>query len=127
MRVEPNAQLDFGTMTAPVESDAALLFALVAESLSIFYEHDQWLTIAQRTSLSANWLARAKRTMPLERRRHLAELSDQMARQMAVSVSRAAGLHIAYEMTEALDSKYVSEVGSSLLDECTRLLAESEA
>ncbi len=124
--MEPDVQLNFGSTTATAESDAALLFALVAESLSIFYEHDQWLTIAQRASLSADWLARAKRTLPLERRRHLAELSDQMARQMAASVSRAAGLHIAFEMTEALDSKYVSEVGSSLLDECSRLLADSD-
>lgn len=115
------------TTTVTRDSDAALLFALIAESLSILYEHGQWLTLAQRTSLSADWLARAKRTMPLERRRHLAQLSDQMARQMAASVSRAAGLHIAYEMTESLDLQYVSEVGLSLLDECARMLTNSDA
>ena len=31
----------------------ALIFALVAERLSVFYEHAQWLTEAQGASLAA--------------------------------------------------------------------------
>lgn len=36
----------------------ALIYALVAERLSVFYDHHQWLTKAQGASLSADWLAR---------------------------------------------------------------------
>ena len=53
------------------------------------------------------------------------ELIDQLARHIAASVSREAGLHISYEMTEALDQRYVSETGDSIREECRRLLESS--
>lgn len=102
---------------------ANLLFALTAERLSAFYEHHTWLTLAQGSTLAADWLARSKSHLSLQQRKHLSELSDQLARQIADSLSREAGLHISYEMTEALDQRYVSEIGDSILDECRRLLS----
>lgn len=105
------------------ETHSALLFALVAERLSVYYEHHTWLTLAQGATLAADWLSRSASRLSVSQRRHLSELSDQLARQIANSVSREAGLHISHEMTEALDQRYVSEIGDSILDECTRLLA----
>jgi len=100
----------------------ALIFALVAERLSVFYEHDQWLTKAQGTSLSADWLAKNKRSLQIDIRRHLSELSDQLARQMAESLSREAGLYTAHEMMESLDPNYQSEIARTLMLECERLI-----
>ena len=107
------------------EPHSALIFALAAERLAVFYEHHTWLTIAQGATLAADWLARSKSRHSLQQRKHLSELSDQVARQVADSVSREAGLHASYEMTEALDQRYVSEIGNSLLEECRRLLEVS--
>ena len=100
----------------------ALMFALVAERLSVFYEHGQWLTEAQGSTLAGEWLARTRRSLPLEQRRHLSALSDQLARQVADSLSREAGLYAAHEMKEALDPNYHSELGLSLMTECERML-----
>jgi ABC-type ATPase with predicted acetyltransferase domain len=75
--------------------------------------------------LAANWLSRSTIRLSVSQRRHLSELSDQLARQVAESVSREAGLHISYEMNEALDERYVSEVGESIREECRRLLADA--
>ena len=110
-----------------IEQDphGALIFALVAERMAAFYEHHTWLTIAQGSTLAAEWLARTKSHLSLQQRKHLSELSDQLARQIAASVSREAGLHISYEMTEALDQRYVSETGDSMREQCRRLLAVS--
>ena len=36
----------------------ALIYALVAERLTAYYEHGQWLTESQGASLAAEWLAR---------------------------------------------------------------------
>lgn len=102
----------------------ALIFALAAERLSIFYEHGQWLTEAQGATLAAEWLARSKRNIALEERRALSAASDTLARQVQGSVSREAGLYISHEMTEALDPRYESEVAKSLMEECERLLDE---
>jgi hypothetical protein len=101
---------------------SALIFALAAERLSVYFEHHAWLTIAQGATLAADWLARSKARLSLQQRKHLSELSDQLARQIADSVSREAGLHISYEMTEALDQRYVSEIGDSIREECRQLL-----
>ena len=107
----------------------ALIFALVAERLSVFYEHAQWLTEAQGASLAAEWLARSKRDLPLRERRHLSALSDQLARQMEGALSREAGLYTAHEMLESLDANYHSgsEIAQSLMLECERVLDASEA
>ena len=103
-------------------SRAALIFALTAERLSLWYEHDQWPTAPQGATLAADWLARTRRNLPLAERRHLSELSDQLARQIAATLSREAGLHTTHEMMEALDPNYESELGQALMLECERLL-----
>lgn len=100
----------------------ALIFALAAERLAVYYEHGQWLTLAQGASLAADWLARSRRRLPAEERQRLSQLSDQLARQIAGSVSREAGLFISHEMTQSLDPNYHSEVGPSIMLECERLL-----
>lgn len=100
----------------------ALIFALVAERLSVFYEHEQWLTESQGASLAAEWLARTKRDLPLKERKQLSALSDQLAREIAASLSREAGLYTAHEMMESLDANYHSEIGLSLMMECERVL-----
>ena len=107
------------------EPHSALIFALAAERLAAYYEHLTWLTIGQGSTLAAEWLARSKSHLSLQQRKHLSELSDQLARQIATSVSREAGLHISYEMTEALDQRYVSETGDSMREQCRRLLESS--
>jgi len=100
----------------------ALLFALATHRLSGYYEHGQWLTDAQGASLAADWLARSKSALPLAERRHLSALSDQLARQVAGSLSREAGLYAAHEMMEALDPNYHSELAQTMLAECENLL-----
>jgi hypothetical protein len=107
------------------EPHSALIFALAAERLAVYYEHHTWITNAQGATLAADWLARSKSRLSLQHRKHLSELSDQLARQVADSISREAGLHISYEMTEALDQRYVSDTGDSMREECRRLLASS--
>jgi hypothetical protein len=100
----------------------ALLFALAAHRLSTFYEHGQWLSDAQGASLAADWLTRSKNALPLAERRHISALSDQLARQIAGSLSREAGLYAAHEMMEALDPNYHSELAQAMLAECENLL-----
>jgi hypothetical protein len=103
-------------------SRAALIFALTAERLSLWYEHGQWPTEAQGATLAADWLARTRRKLPLAERRQLSALSDQLARKIAATLSREAGLYTAHEMMEALDANYESELGQALMLECERLL-----
>jgi hypothetical protein len=108
------------------EQRKSLLFALVAERLSAYYEHAQWLTEAQGATLAGLWLTRAKLQMAQQERRQLSDLSDQMARGIAASLSREAGLYTAHEMMEALDPNYRSEVVCDLLDACAQLLHEND-
>jgi len=103
-------------------AQVALIFALVAERLSVFYEHGQWLTIAQGSSLASEWLARTGRKLTLEERKYLSTISDDLARQIAAPLSREAGLYTAHEMMESLDSNYHSELGEALMKECERAL-----
>lgn len=105
----------------------ALIFALAAERLTAFYEYGQWLTEAQGASLAADWLSRSKNKMPLNERRQLSALSDQLARQIQGSLSREAGMYTAHEMMESLDPNHHSEIAESLMVECERLLDESLA
>ncbi len=100
----------------------ALIFALAAERLSLYYEHGQWLSDALGATLAADWLARSKRNLPLAERRQLSALSDQLARQIGETLSREAGLFTAHEMMESLDPNHQSEIAQSLLLECERLL-----
>ena len=104
----------------------ALIFALVAERLSVYYEHGQWFTRAQGATLAADWLSRSKRKLPLPQRQHLSDLSDQVARQIADSTSREAGLYVSHELQEALDPRYYSEVGESIMAECVRMLDDNQ-
>lgn len=113
--------------TSPIRQrgiHVGLMFALVAERLSSFYEHGQWLTESQGSSLAREWLARSKQDLPLAERKTLSALSDQLARQIAGSVSRDAGLFISHELTEALDPNYQSEFALTIVDECERMIAE---
>jgi hypothetical protein len=87
-------------------TNIALIFALTAERLSAYYEHGQWLTEAQGATLSADWLSRSQRRLPINERRHLSALSDELARQIGDTLSREAGLYTAHEMMEALDPNY---------------------
>jgi len=105
----------------------ALIFALAAERLTAYYEHGQWLTDAQGANLAADWLSRSKRSLPLAERRTLAALSDQLARQIAGTLSREAGLYTAHEMMESLDPRHHSELAVTLLAECERLLDSAAA
>ena len=110
------------TLPTPRGLRIALLFALAAHRLSGYYEHGQWLTDAQGASLAADWLTRSKNALPLAERRHISALSDQLARQIAGSLSREAGLYAAHEMMEALDPNYHSELAQAMLAECENLL-----
>lgn len=112
------------TPTDP-EARRNLLFALTAERLSAYYEHGQWMTIAQGSSLAAQWLSRAKLDLPLAERRRLSELSDDFARHLAATLSHQAGQYTAHEMMESLDPRYRSKVAFELLDECERLLRDN--
>ena len=105
----------------------ALLFPLAAHRLSAYYEHGQWLTEAQGTTLATDWLARSKNNLPLAERRRLSGLSDRFARQVASQLSREAGLYTAHEMMEALDPNYQSELAQTLLAACEQQLASDEA
>lgn len=96
----------------------ALIFALLAERLRIHYEHDKWLNQAQCAALAADWLARSKRTLPLQTRKDLADISEQLAKQISDSASREAGLYISHELQEALDPRYYSELGQTMMLEC---------
>ena len=116
---EDTAELDF-------RNRKALLFALTAERLSNFYEHDQWMTVAQGASVAALWLTRSKLKLSLPERRLLSELSDDFARKLAGTLSHQAGQYTAHEMMEALDPRYTSTVASDLMDECERLLRERD-
>lgn len=115
------------TFTSERGLRAALIFALTAERLSVFYEHGQWLTDGQGATLAADWLARSKRTLPLPERKQLSSLSDQLARQIAAALSREAGLHTVHEMMESLDPNYHSDVALTLMAECERLLDSEPA
>lgn len=110
------------TPITPRGQRVALLFALAAHRLSHYYDHDQWLTEAQGTTLAADWQSRAKTTIPLTERRELSTLSDRFARDIAGQLSREAGLYTAHEMMEALDPNYQSELAQTLLAECDKLL-----
>lgn len=102
----------------------ALIYALVAERLTIYYEHGAWMNRVQGAALATDWLSRSKRSMPVELRKHLSDLSDQLARQIAASTSREAGLYLSHEMQESLDTRYQSEIGQSIMVECERFFDE---
>lgn len=111
---------------APHGRHAALLFALVAERLNVYYEHGQWLKDAQAMAQARDWLARdrnQKAGLPDATLRALAAESDQMARQIAAALSREAGLLTAHHMMEALDPNHGSELADTLMAQCADRVA----
>jgi len=64
--------------------------------------------------------------LPLATRRQLSGLSDGLARQLAESLSREAGLYLSHEMMESLDPRHSSEVAQSLMGECERIVDAAE-
>ena len=100
----------------------ALIFALAAERLSAYYEHGEWINEGQGARLAADWLARNGRSLPLDERKKLSGLGDQLARQIVATLSREAGLFTTHEMMESLDPNYHSELGEAMMVECERLL-----
>lgn len=108
-------------LTSERGANIALIFALLAERLRIHYEHDKWLTQAQCAAMAVDWLARSKRTLPLQARKDLADISEQLAKQISESTSREAGLYISHELQEALDPRYYSELGQTMMLECESL------
>lgn len=100
----------------------ALIYALVAERLSIFYEHEKWMTKAQGATLASEWLSRSKCKISADMTKHLSGCSDQLAQHIADSVSREAGLCITHEMQESLDSSHQSDIAQSIMKECERVL-----
>lgn len=100
----------------------ALVYALVAERLSAYYEHGQWLSVAQGASLCAEWLARSRRSLAMDERKRLSSLAETLSLQIEQSVSREAGLFTAHELMESLDRYYHSDIGLSVMTECERLV-----
>lgn len=104
----------------------ALIYALVAEALSLHYQHGLWPTLAQSAHLCAEWLARSRRNLSLAERQNLARLADELARGMAETLSREAGLFAAHELMESLDPRYHSPFGESVMDACAACLEAAD-
>ncbi|MDP5239898.1 hypothetical protein Q9Q94_10160 [Uliginosibacterium sp. 31-16] len=121
------ATLDPGTGTPEVGIRAAAIYALVAHRLEAFYDHAHWITQAQGAALCNDWLMRSKQRLSLSERRHLSDLSDQVATQIRNGLSREAGLYTAHELMESLDPRHVSELGASIMEECVRVLKATPA
>lgn len=100
----------------------AAIYALVAHRLQTFYDHDHWITQAQAAALCQDWLLRSRQSLPLNERKQLADLSDQIAEQIRAGLSREAGLYTAHELMESLDPRHVSEIGAAIMEECVRAL-----
>ncbi|QDQ25429.1 hypothetical protein FNU76_03135 [Chitinimonas arctica] len=118
-------------MPSPAHSDSyvrkSLLFALSAERLTLFYQHDDWISDTQAITLAQLWLERAQFRLSAAELRRVAMLSDGFARKLASSLSREAGLYTAHDMQEALDPRHDSPLASQLREECARLDDEQEA
>lgn len=108
-----------------LKNRAGLMFALAAERLWAFYEHGQWMTDAQASTLAAGWMARRGLQLPADEKKCLAALSDDFARTLAGSLSREAGLYTAHDMMEALDPNHQSALSADMRAECERLLVEN--
>lgn len=109
-----------------LDSRKALLFALTAERLSVYYEHGQWPSDAAAADTANVWLFRQNLLASGKLIRALSALSDTFAHTLATSLSREAGLYTSHEMSQSLDPNYQSPVAMDLLEECERLLKENE-
>lgn len=96
----------------------ALLFALVAERLTQFYDHGEWVGDGRMRQLALEWLTRAKMKIESPWLRELVAASSDMAKGIAASLSREAGLQTAHEMGEALDPNHQSAVAHLMMEQC---------
>ena len=96
----------------------ALCFALVAQHLSTFFEHNHHLTHKEGAMLLDTWLQRGTHRLPYEVRSAVSTVSHDLAKEIIGSVSREAGLYISHELNEALDPNHVSEIAENILAEC---------
>ena len=108
-----------------LDNRKALLFALTAERLAVFYEHAQWPADTTAADAANVWLFRKDLVAQPKLIRAIATLSDQFARTLASSLSREAGLYTSHEMNQSLDPNYQSQVAMDLMEECERLLREA--
>ena len=95
-----------------------LLFALVAERLAQFYEHGQWATDGRMRQQALDWLQRSKVRIDSPWLRELVAASGDMAREVAASLSREAGLQTAHDMAESLDPNHPSPIGQMMMEQC---------
>ncbi|MGI4816341.1 MAG: hypothetical protein ACRYGG_23815 [Janthinobacterium lividum] len=109
----------------PTDIKTPLFFALVAERLNGFYSRNQWVGDARAGDVANVWLSRENLFLPHSLKKQLLALSDAFARDLADGLSREAGLHIAHEMMESLDSRYVSNTADQMTAECDRVLREN--
>ena len=102
-----------------------LLFALTAERLQAYYEYAMWMTDEQAVQLTSLWLTRTRVTLTVREKRAFAELSDTLAREVAESVSREAGLFVSHELMQALDPDYQSAIAIDVMNDCAARLVEA--
>jgi hypothetical protein len=114
-----------GENLSPTGLEAALIFALVAERLSRHYENDHWQSDGSMRLIARDWLARSKVSMNRGRLSELISGSNDLARQIAASLSREAGLRTTHEMLESLDSRHHSALGQAMMDQCVAWTAET--
>lgn len=105
--------------------NGALLFALVAERLSWFYDADQWPTEGAMRQQALGWLERARIRLDSARLRELVSASSELAQAAAAQLSRQAGLQTAHEMRESLDPNYHSPIGEAMMAQCIAWLEAS--
>lgn len=109
-----------------LDARKALLFALTAERLAVYYEHDQWPDDKTAANTATVWLYRQELIADARLIRALSALSNEFAHTLAATLSREAGLYTSHEMSQSLDPNYQSPVAMDLLEECGRLLTEHE-
>ncbi len=104
----------------------ATMYALVAQRLSVYYEHEQNITQTQATTLAAEWARKSGQELALNLRKQLADASEQLATQIIASLSRPAGLNLSHEMQESLDSRYHSEITQPIMAACEEIVSQLE-
>lgn len=101
----------------------ALLFALLAERLGQFYDHGQLPGDGRMRQQALDWLHRAQVKIDSPWLRELVAASGDMAREIANSLSREAGLQTTHEMAEGLNPNYQSPVAQLMMDQCVDWVA----
>ena len=96
----------------------ALLFALVAERLTQFYDHGHWPEEGRMRQLALEWLSRAAVKIDSPWLRELVSASGEIAQETSGKLSRETGLLATHEMIEALDPNYRSPLAQTMMDQC---------